>query len=67
MHDAKNVALIDLNPDQGNLELWWRIRGSPLCPMLIQDITSIVRDVERLVTTAALMWRSSTRRLHQWT
>lgn len=39
------VAMMDLNPDQGNLTHWWMLRGQPMNPRLITDTENIPEDV----------------------
>lgn len=46
MRDGANVAMMDLNEDQGNLTQWWQVRDSPMNPMLIQNLKNIPRDVK---------------------
>lgn len=45
MKEGANVAMMDLNEDQGNLSQWWKVRDSPLNPMLITDLRNIPKDV----------------------
>jgi len=46
--DSKRVALIDLNADQGNLSLWWIVRGSPKNPRLFTGVGNLKEDIELL-------------------
>ena len=43
--ESLRVAMMDLNPDQGNLTQWWMLRGQPMNPRLITDIENIPEDV----------------------
>ncbi|MBS0251097.1 MAG: ParA family protein [Proteobacteria bacterium] len=45
--EAKRVAIIDLNNDQGNLSQWYLIRGEPENPLLFDDFG----DLETLLST----------------
>ena len=42
--DAMNVAMFDLNGDQGDLTKWWILRGEPMTPRII-DVENIRQDV----------------------
>jgi len=46
--DTKQVAMMDLNFDQGSLSQWWEVRGSPAAPHLVPDIENLPRDARRL-------------------
>ena len=46
--ESMRVAMMDLNPDQGNLSQWWALRGQPMNPRLITDIQNIPEDVSVL-------------------
>ena len=43
--ESLRVAMMDLNPDQGNLTHWWMLRGQPMNPRLITDTENIPEDV----------------------
>ncbi len=43
--ESLRVAMMDLNPDQGNLTQWWFLRGQPMNPRLITDTEDIPEDV----------------------
>jgi len=43
--ESMRIAMMDLNPDQGNLSQWWALRGQPMNPRLITDIENIPEDV----------------------
>jgi chromosome partitioning protein len=43
--ESLRVAIMDLNPDQGNLTQWWMLRGQPMTPRLITDTENIPVDV----------------------
>ena len=45
--ESSRVALFDLNGDQGDLTKWWKLRGEPKNPRLI-EVEQISRDVEVL-------------------
>jgi chromosome partitioning protein len=45
--ESSRVALFDLNGDQGDLTKWWKLRGEPKNPRLI-EVEHISRDVEVL-------------------
>jgi chromosome partitioning protein len=45
--ESPRVALFDLNGDQGDPTKWWKLRGEPKCPRLI-DVENISRDVDVL-------------------
>jgi len=45
--EAKRVAVIDLNSDQGNLSQWYLIRGEPDNPLLFDDFG----DLDTLLST----------------
>ncbi len=45
--EAKRVAIIDLNSDQGNLSQWYLIRGEPENPLLFDDFG----DLDTLLST----------------
>ena len=45
--ETSRVALFDLNGDQGDLTKWWKLRGEPRNPRLI-EVEHISRDVEVL-------------------
>ncbi|CAA2141309.1 ParA family protein [Hyphomicrobium sp. ghe19] len=45
--EARRVAIIDLNSDQGNLSQWWLIRGEPDNPLLFDDFG----DLDTLLST----------------
>jgi chromosome partitioning protein len=50
--DTPRVAMMDLNFDQGSLTQWWRMRGEPDSPRLVdeEDIENIPRDVKKLAS-----------------
>lgn len=43
--ESLRVAMMDLNPDQGNLTQWWLLRGQPMNPRLITNTENIPEDV----------------------
>lgn len=45
--EARRVAIIDLNSDQGNLSQWYLIRGEPENPLLFDDFG----DLDTLLST----------------
>ena len=47
VQEGLRVALFDLNADQGDLTKWWKLRGEPKNPRLI-DVEHISRDIEVL-------------------
>ena len=46
--DTKQVAMMDLNFDQGSLSHWWHLRGEPASPGLAVNVEDIPRDVRTL-------------------
>jgi chromosome partitioning protein len=46
--ETKQVAMMDLNFDQGSLTQWWAVRGQPRAPFLTLNVENITRDVKRL-------------------
>jgi chromosome partitioning protein len=46
--DTKQVAMMDLNFDQGSLSQWWHVRGQPSAPALALNVENIPRDVQTL-------------------
>jgi chromosome partitioning protein len=54
-HDTTQVAMMDLNLDQGSLTHWWHVRGSPMWPRLVFEVENIPRDVRKL-TTGSCDW-----------
>jgi chromosome partitioning protein len=53
--ESLRVAMMDLNPDQGNLTQWWTLRGHPMNPRLITDIENIPEDVA-VLKAAGFEW-----------
>lgn len=53
--ESMRVAMMDLNPDQGNLTQWWMLRGEPMNPRLITDIHNIPQDV-KVLEAAKFEW-----------
>jgi chromosome partitioning protein len=47
VQEGLRVALFDLNADQGDLTKWWKLRGEPKNPRLI-EVEHISRDIEVL-------------------
>lgn len=54
--DTKQVALMDLNFDQGSLTQWWRLRGEPEAPRLASNLENIPRDVRTLASAYAWLF-----------
>jgi chromosome partitioning protein len=48
--DTKQVAMMDLNFDQGSLSQWWHLRGEPAAPRLALNVENIPRDVRTLAS-----------------
>jgi chromosome partitioning protein len=48
--DKKQVAMMDLNFDQGSLSQWWHVRGEPAAPRLAFNVENIPRDVRTLAS-----------------
>ena len=46
--DTKQVAMMDLNFDQGSLSHWWHLRGEPASPKLALNVEDIPGDVQAL-------------------
>jgi chromosome partitioning protein len=46
----RQVAMMDLNFDQGSLSQWWHLRGEPAAPRLALNIENIPRDVRTLAS-----------------
>jgi chromosome partitioning protein len=46
--ESLQVALMDLNSDQGNLTQWWMMRGQPMNPRLVTDFESVPEEVQFL-------------------
>ena len=49
--DSGKVAMIDLNDDQGSLEMWWSLRGRPAQPHLDETSLPLAQSVKALSTT----------------
>ena len=48
--ETLQVAMMDLNFDQGSLTQWWIVRGQPMAPRLASNVENIPRDVKTLAT-----------------
>ena len=52
--ESPNVAMFDLNEDQGNLTQWWALRGQmDLAPRLLTDLTNIPFDAKQAERSGA--------------
>lgn len=45
--ESARVAMFDLNGDQGDLTKWWKLRGQPMNPRIV-EVEKISQDVEVL-------------------
>lgn len=48
MKNGFNVAMMDLNEDQGNLTGWWTMRGEPMNPRLVTNVSNIPAAVKTI-------------------
>jgi chromosome partitioning protein len=56
MQDARNVCLIDLNPDQASLIRWHVARGTPMNPHMELKIKKLPADIEVLRASGRFDW-----------
>jgi chromosome partitioning protein len=56
VQDAKNVCLIDLNPDQASLIRWHAARGTPMNPHLERKIRKLRADVDVIRRSNRFDW-----------